>query len=89
MGVERRTFLCSSNIRSLSRIGEHVGLIYAPQMMPPLMEVLNSLEDQTVSMVASASKTDDAILLAKVLPGRTDGVFFLRRSCQRLLPPSL
>ena len=89
MGVERLTFLRSSSIPSLSRIGEHFGLVYAPQMLPSLMEVSNSLEDQTVRMVAPASKTDDAIPPANVLPGCTGGVSFLRRSCRRLLPPFL
>ena len=61
MGVERRTFLRSSSIPSLSRIGEHFRLVYNPQMLPSIMEVLNSIEDQTVRMVAPVSKTDDAI----------------------------
>ena len=48
LGVERRTFLCSSSILSLLKIGEHIRLAYAPQMLPSLMEVSNSVEDQTV-----------------------------------------
>ena len=49
-------------------------------MLPYPMEVLNYVEDQVVRMVAHASKTDDAIPPAKVLPGRIGGVSFVRRS---------
>ena len=89
MAVERWTFLCSSNIPSLSRNGEHCRLAYDPQMLLSIMEVSNSIEDQTVRMVALASKTDDAIPLTKILPERTGGVSFVRRSCRRLFSPLL
>ena len=56
-------------------------------MLSSLMEVLNSAEDQTVRMVALASKTDNAIPPTKVLPGHTGRVSFVRRSFRRLLPP--
>ena len=47
-----------------------------------LLEMSNSVEDQTIQMVAPASETDEAIPPTKVLPGRTSGV---RRSYRRLL----
>ena len=89
MGVERRTFLPSSSIPSLSRIGDHFRLPYDPQMLPFIMEVSNSIEDQTVRMVAPAAKTDDAIPPTKILPRHTGGVSFVRRSCRRLFSPLL
>ena len=54
-------------------------------MLSSLLEMSNSVEDQTVWMVALASETDDAIPPTKVLPGRTGGVSFVRWSCRRLL----
>ena len=89
VGVERRMFLRSSCIPSLSRIGEHFRLAYDPQMLPSIMEVLNSIEDQTIRMVAPASKTDDAIPPTEILPRLTGGVSFVRRSCRRLFSPLL
>ena len=85
MGVGRGTFLRSSSISSLSRLGEHFRLTNAPQMLSSLLEMSNSVEDQTVWIVAPTSKTDDMILPAEVLPGRTSGVSFVRGSCQSLL----
>ena len=82
-------FLRSSSIPSLSRIGEHFKLAYAPQMLPSLMKVSNSPEDQTIRMVSPALETDYAIPQAKVLPEGTGGVSFVRWSCRRLLPPFL
>ena len=58
-------------------------------MLPSIMEVSNSIEDQTVWMVAPASQTDDTIPPAEVLPRRTGGVSFACRSCRRLFPPLL
>ena len=89
MGVERRTFLRSSSIPSLSRIGEHFRLAYDPKMLPSIIEVSNSIEDQTVRMIVPASTTDDAIPPTEVLPGSTGGVSFVRQSCRRLFPPLL
>ena len=51
------------------------------QMLSSIMEVSNYIECQTVQMVAPTSKTDDAIPPVEVLPGRTGGVSFVRRSC--------
>ena len=78
-----------SCIPSLSIIGEHFRLVYAPQMLPSLMEVSNSAKDQTIRMIALALETDDAIPPAEVLPGCTGGVSFVRWSCRRLLLPFL
>ena len=55
MGVVWQTFLRSSSIPSLSRIGEHFRLAYTSQMLSSLMEVLNSVEDQTVRKVSPTS----------------------------------
>ena len=64
-------------------------LAYDPQMLLSIMAVSNSIEDQTVRMVAPASKTDDAIPPTEVPPGRTGGVSFVCRSCRRLFSPLL
>ena len=85
----RRTFLPSSSIPPHLRIGDHFRTAYAPQMLPSFLEMPNFDEGQIVRMVAPASETDDAIYLAKVLPGRTRGVSFVLRSCLRLLPSFL
>ena len=58
-------------------------------MLPSIMEVSNSIEDQTVRMVAPAAKTDDAFPPTEILPRRTGGVSFVRRSCRRLFSPLL
>ena len=58
-------------------------------MLPSPIEVSNSAEDQAVRMVAPALEIDDEIHPAKFLPGRIDGVSFVRRSSRRLLPSML
>ena len=55
-------------------------------MLPSPLEVPNSVEDQVVWMVAPTLETDDAIPPVEVLPRRTSGVPFVRRSSRRLLP---
>ena len=89
MGVERRTFLRSSSIPSLSRTREHFRIAYDSQILSSIMEVSNSIEDQTIRMVAPTSKTDDAIPPIEILPGCTSGVSFVRQSYRRLFPPLL
>ena len=74
-------FLHSSCIPSFSRIGEHFKFAYAPQMLSSLLEMSNSVEDQTLRMVALASGAHETIPPAEVLPECTGGVSVVRRSC--------
>ena len=67
----------------------HFRLAYDPQMLPSIMEVSNSIKDQTVRMVAPTAKTDDVIPPTEILPRRTGGVSFVRRSCRILFSPLL
>ena len=88
-GCGAADFLRPRSIPSHSRIGQHFIIAYTPQMLPSPLEVPNSIEDQTVRMVAPASQTIDAIPPAEVLPGRIGGVSFVCRSYRRLLPSFL